>query len=69
MMSNPRFQVGRPYFFEPLQQWVIPLRQPIYNQQGRLIGAISVAFRADESLAILNRDDLPEGTQNRTCAE
>lgn len=63
MMSNPSFQVGRPYYFEPLQQWVIPLRQPLYNQQGRLIGAISVAFRADESLAILNRDDLPEGTQ------
>ncbi|MCL5049546.1 MAG: EAL domain-containing protein [Firmicutes bacterium] len=63
MMNNPGFQVGRPYYFEPLQQWVIPLRLPLYNHQERLIGAISVAFKADESLTILNRYDLPEGTQ------
>lgn len=63
MMSDPHFQIGRPYFFEPLQRWVIPLRQPVFSASGQLLGAVSVADRIDEGFALATRDDLPADTQ------
>ncbi|MCH8501569.1 MAG: EAL domain-containing protein [Aliidiomarina sp.] len=63
MMNEPRFQIGRPYFFDPLQRWVIPLRQPVFNARGQLLGSVSVAYRIDDGFALATRDDLPADTQ------
>ena len=44
---------GRPYFFEPFQDWIVPIRKTIRNKDGSVYRVITAALRLEESFGHL----------------
>lgn len=46
MLDNPDFQIVQPYYFGPLDEWLIPLRAPIFDENGELVAVMAAGIRA-----------------------
>jgi diguanylate cyclase (GGDEF)-like protein len=61
VIDNERFNVGRPYYFEAVGDWIIPLRVPVYSQSGELAGVLTAGNRLDGGDAVWARLPVPQG--------
>ncbi|GLS89592.1 GGDEF-domain containing protein [Psychromonas marina] len=43
-LSQDEMTIGRPYYFNGVRKWIIPIRKRIVNNQGELIGVIASAI-------------------------
>lgn len=52
VVATQRFQVGQPYFFEPVGEWILPLRVPVFDQSGEiLLGVLTAGNQIDGGAA------------------
>ncbi|RAJ99063.1 EAL domain-containing protein [Aliidiomarina maris] len=52
VIEHERFKVGQPYFFEPVGQWLIPFRVPVYDTSGDvLMGVLTAGNQIDGGTA------------------
>ncbi|RUO26853.1 hypothetical protein CWE09_09235 [Aliidiomarina minuta] len=63
VIEDERFHIGRPYYFEAVGEWIIPLRVPVYDQNNELAGVLTAGNRLDGGDASWARMSLPEGVQ------
>jgi len=47
--------LGRTYFVEGLNEWVIPLRKAIRNKNGKVMGVMATGLKIDEHMGYLNK--------------
>ncbi|RUO33849.1 hypothetical protein CWE14_05145 [Aliidiomarina soli] len=47
VVEEGRFHIGRPYFFEAVGEWIIPMRVPVYDDQGQLRAVLTAGNRLD----------------------
>ncbi|WP_228517648.1 bifunctional diguanylate cyclase/phosphodiesterase [Aliidiomarina indica] len=52
LLRQPRFTISRPYFSPMVDEWVIPIRTPVFNDNGDLMGFMTAGLR-------LNTRDAP----------
>ncbi|MEJ2142971.1 MAG: diguanylate cyclase [Gammaproteobacteria bacterium] len=55
--------MGRTYFMKALNEWVIPLRYRITNDNGDVVGVMTTGLRIDESSSILSGFNLPKDVE------
>ncbi|MGX5915490.1 bifunctional diguanylate cyclase/phosphodiesterase [Aliidiomarina sp. Khilg15.8] len=60
VIDDERFNVGRPYYFDAIGDWIIPLRVPVYNQSGELSGVLTAGNRLDGGDAMWARLPVPQ---------
>ncbi|MDO8827016.1 EAL domain-containing protein, partial [Methylophaga sp.] len=53
VMASDRMIFGRTYFFEPLQDWIVPIRKTIRNPDGSVYRVITAALRLEDSFGHL----------------
>ncbi|WP_113906826.1 bifunctional diguanylate cyclase/phosphodiesterase [Aliidiomarina celeris] len=63
VLETGRFQVGRPRYFEPLQEWLIPLRAPIFDANDEIVAVMSAGLRLDAPDAPWSRMQVDEGLE------
>lgn len=63
VLQTGRFQVGRPRYFAPIQEWVIPMRAPIFDAQGEVVAVMSAGLRLDGEEAPWSRMEVSEGVE------
>lgn len=51
IIEDQRFHIGRPYFFEAVGEWIIPLRVPVYAADGELLGVLTAGNQIDGGAA------------------
>lgn len=52
VMETQRFQVGQPYYFEAVGEWIIPLRTPVFDASGEvLLGVLTAGNQIDGGTA------------------
>ncbi len=44
-VETGQLQIGRPYYMQPLRQWVIPVRAPIVDTRGRTVAVMTAGYR------------------------
>lgn len=49
VMNSETMVFGRTYFFEPFQDWIVPIRKAIRNPDGSVYRVITAALRLDDS--------------------
>ncbi|MCC5855303.1 MAG: EAL domain-containing protein [Idiomarina sp.] len=57
------FQLGRPRFFAPLQEWLISIRSPILNDAGEVIAVMVAGIRLDGGAATWAHMELSDGVE------
>ena len=62
-LANLHFHIARPYFFEPINRWVVPMRTPIFADNGELLGFMSLVFELERGLQLSINMVVPEGIQ------
>lgn len=62
-LANPGFHIARPYLFEPINRWVVPMRTPIFADNGELLGFMSLVFELERGLHLSINMVVPEGIQ------
>lgn len=60
VIDKESFNVGRPYYFDAIGDWIIPLRVPVYNRDGKLAGVLTAGNRLDGGDAMWARLPVPE---------
>lgn len=58
-LDSRRFQTGRPYFMQALQQWVVPIRVPLLDESGSVVAMMTAGFSVDGGSAAWARLHLP----------
>ncbi|GAB2602320.1 bifunctional diguanylate cyclase/phosphodiesterase [Nitrincola alkalisediminis] len=53
VMNSDTMVFGRTYFFEPFQDWIVPIRKAIRNPDGSVYRVITAALRLDDSFGHL----------------
>jgi diguanylate cyclase (GGDEF)-like protein len=53
VMDSDRMVFGRTYFFEPFQDWIVPIRKAIRNPDGSVYRVITAALRLEDSFGHL----------------
>lgn len=51
IIEDEQFHVGRPYYFEAVGEWIIPLRVPVYSPDGELLGVLTAGNQIDGGAA------------------
>lgn len=62
-LNNPHFHIAQPYFFAPIGRWVVPMRTPIFADNGTLFGFMSLVFELERGLTLSINMAAPEGIQ------
>ncbi|TRW48931.1 EAL domain-containing protein [Aliidiomarina halalkaliphila] len=47
LLRQPRFSMSRPYFTPMLEEWAIPIRTPLFNASGELMGFMTAGLRVN----------------------
>lgn len=63
VIDDERFHIGRPYYFEAVDEWIIPLRIPVYDRNDQLAGVLTAGNRLDGGDASWARMSMPDGVQ------
>lgn len=58
-VSSGRLQIGRPYRMALLEQWVIPLRAPLTDADGRTVAVMTAGYPLDRARTLLAGATLP----------
>lgn len=53
VMNSDQMIFGRTYFFEPFQDWIVPIRKTIRNPDGSVYRVITAALRLEDSFGHL----------------
>ncbi len=61
-IATRHIQPGRPYYFEVLHRWVVPVRVPIYGKGGGLVAVMASGYGIEGGTAQWAHSDLPQGT-------
>ncbi|RUO23313.1 hypothetical protein CWE08_01300 [Aliidiomarina iranensis] len=61
--SNPKFHMGRPYYFEFFDTWIIPVRAPIFSESGEFLGFMAMGIELLEGLPLWSNIVIPAGIQ------
>ena len=61
--ENPHFYVAKPYFFEPIEKWVVQMSTPIFAENNALIGFMSLVFELEGGLHLAINVTVQEGIQ------
>jgi diguanylate cyclase (GGDEF)-like protein/PAS domain S-box-containing protein len=62
-IEKRHLQTGRPYFFEALGNWVVPIRTPIRDQDERLVAVMTAGYMLKNATTAWSEADLPEGVK------
>ncbi|WP_126807250.1 EAL domain-containing protein [Aliidiomarina shirensis] len=62
-VARPQFHIGRPYFFEFFDNWVVPIRAPIFDDDGDLLGYMAMGVELERGLPLWTNIVIPTGIQ------
>lgn len=51
VVDSERLRVGKPYYFTAVDEWIIPVRAPVYNDQHELSAVLSAGIQIDGGYA------------------
>ncbi len=58
-LRSDKMVLGRTYYVETLDQWVIPLRKSIRDNNGKILGVLATELILDNKNSFLNKINLP----------
>ncbi len=53
--------IGEPYYFEAIEDWILPIRVPLYDEDGELVGVNTSAIDLQRITSGLAQLNLPQG--------
>lgn len=56
-------QTGRPYYFKALDNWVVPIRTPIRDSDGKLVAVMTAGYKLVNATTAWSDADLPTGVK------
>ena len=62
VLQNQHLRTGRPYFFKPLDSWLVPIRSPVFDKNGELIAVMAAAYKMDSASVSWSNAELPAET-------
>ncbi|EGN74193.1 diguanylate cyclase (GGDEF) domain-containing protein [Idiomarina sp. A28L] len=62
-VAEPQFHIGRPYFFQFFDTWIVPIRAPIFDEAGVLLGYMAMGVELEEGLPLWTNMVIPSGIQ------
>ncbi len=58
-LKSDKMVLGRTYYVKTLDQWVIPLRKSIQDENGKILGVLATGLILDNKNSFLNKINLP----------
>ncbi len=62
VLESRHLRTGRPYFFKPLNTWLVPIRSPVFDKNGKLIAVMAAAYKMDSDSVSWSNAELPAET-------
>lgn len=62
VLESKQFRTGRAYFFKPFRRWVVPIRAPIFDEQGQLRAVCAAAYFIEQANVAWSNAELPPDT-------
>lgn len=62
VLESKQFRTGRAYFFKPFSRWVVPIRTPIFDEQGQLRAICAAAYFIEQANVAWSNAELPSHT-------
>lgn len=61
VLRSRQFTTGRPYYFKALKKWVIPIRTPLFDDEGKMIAVMTAGYDIERATTAWSNQDLPRG--------
>jgi diguanylate cyclase (GGDEF)-like protein/PAS domain S-box-containing protein len=62
-LASGHIEIGRTYYMGPLKRWVIPVRVPISDRQGRIVAVMSAGYPVEGGSTLWAPAAMPPGIQ------
>lgn len=62
VLESRQFRTGRAYYFKLFNRWVVPIRAPIFDEQGRLLAVCAAAYFVEQANVAWSNAELPSQT-------
>ncbi|MCG6938663.1 MAG: EAL domain-containing protein [Gammaproteobacteria bacterium] len=62
VLESGQFRTGRAYFFKLFSRWVVPIRAPIFDEQGQLRAVCAAAYFIEQANVAWSNAELPPHT-------
>ena len=56
VLRSTTMMFGRTYYFKPLQEWIVPIRKSIRDDEGKIVTVITAALRVKDSFRFFGQN-------------
>lgn len=62
VLEGKHLRTGRPYYFKPIDSWVVPIRTLLLDKTGKLLAVAIAAYKMEHASVAWANSELPSGT-------